>query len=228
MLRKFQLKLWMLTFLLLTSYFVLATSFHLSPVTQTNHVAQLLLNPNIGTQRRIRRSNSQLKLLAIKVALTRERNANDKLKETFQRDPASLIECVEIPCIQFHWMPELDLSEHISNHDVVVLTSPQAALVFLKHWRTSSKKKVRIASVGHGTSKPLIAEGLTPIFEPSEATGECLAKELPFIGETVFYPCSAIASNQIETILASRGFKVSVKHYTNINTLMAKVFSHFR
>lgn len=33
--------------------------------------------------------------------------------------------------------------------------------------------------LGKGTSKPLIQKGIIPEFEPSEATGEVLAKELP-------------------------------------------------
>lgn len=154
-----------------------------------------------------------MQLQAIKVALTRERFANDKLRDLItQQDSTHLIECVEIPCIEFSLEPGSDMLEHLSTtHDSVLLTSPQATEVFLKYW--CPMKPIKFVTVGKGTSKPLIAKGLYPVFEPSEATGECLAKEIPHdIGETILYPCSTLASNNIDTVLTNRGFKVCGLH----------------
>jgi uroporphyrinogen-III synthase len=142
------------------------------------------------------------------VALTREAGANDKLAALL---PASEVECVEIPCIAFG--PGEDspsLSAALTKYDSIILTSPQAAVVFLAAWQEAGKPKVRLATVGKGTSKPLKAAGLEPVFEPSDSTAETLAKELPLsLGPKVLYPSSAIAENTLVKGLEARGLSVT-------------------
>ena len=156
-------------------------------------------------------SKFEFKLLAYpKIALTRELGANDKLGALLTN-----YNCVEIPCIMFINGDDVGkLPDAIKTHDVIVITSPQAAHVFLESWHKCGKPSVKVASVGKGTSKPLISNGINVIFEPSDATAETLAKEIPLsIGKTVLYPSSAIAENVLVNGLTERGFVV-----TRLNT----------
>lgn len=81
----------------------------------------------------------------IKIGLTRENGANSKLAYLIQD-----LQCVEIPCIDF--APGTDnslLPQEISNSDSIVITSPQAADVFLTAWKQAgSPLDVQIATVG--------------------------------------------------------------------------------
>jgi len=144
------------------------------------------------------------------VALTREAGANDKLRNLLPG-----ITCVEIPCLAFEEGDDLkDLPAAMKSHDVIVITSPQAATTFLNSWKANEKPPVKIATVGKGTSKPLIAAGINIVFEPSDSTAETLAAELPTsLGTSVLYPSSAIAENTLSNGLESRGFRV-----TRLNT----------
>ncbi len=63
-----------------------------------------------------------------KVALTRELGANSKLQNLLSGYDD--IECIEIPCIEFVYMPDLErLSSSMNSHDVIVLTSPKVTLI---------------------------------------------------------------------------------------------------
>ncbi len=111
----------------------------------------------------------------LKVALTREEGTNDKLAVLLPN-----FDCIELPCLAFEKMDAtLQLDSAIKAHDAVVLTSPQSVNVFLEAWFRLGKPAIKVATVGKGTSKPLISSGIIPIFEPSEALGAVLAKELP-------------------------------------------------
>jgi uroporphyrinogen-III synthase len=149
-----------------------------------------------------------------RIALTREAGANDKLAQLLSsqgRQGPAQWECVEIPCIAFG--PGNDTAQlpaSLSACDSVVLTSPQAAGVFLDAWLAAGRPDVRLATVGKGTSKPLIAAGLQPAFEPSDSTAETLAAELPVaLGPRILYPSSAIAENTLVKGLEARGFSVT-------------------
>lgn len=148
-----------------------------------------------------------------RVALTRELGANDKL-----RGLLSGIDCVELPCLSFvdgEDLPSLPMS--ISKFDIIVLTSPQAARVFIHAWKQIGMPSVKIATVGKGTSAVLIKHGVSPAFEPSDATGESLAAELPeSLGKSVLYPSSSIADNKLVVGLEKRGF--AVKRLNTYNT----------
>jgi uroporphyrinogen-III synthase len=142
--------------------------------------------------------------------LTRELGANDAIKELLHG-----LDCIELPCIAFGNGPDTDkLASAIPQYDIISITSPQAASVFLKAWESIDKPKVQVVTVGKGTAKPLIAAGITPAFQPSEFTAEVLAAELPeSLGKRVLYPSSAIAENVLQSGLEARGFQV-----TRLNT----------
>jgi len=150
------------------------------------------------------------------VALTRENGANDKLLALLDG-----VECVELPCIAFASGEDSDkLPSALPEHDLVVITSPQAAGVFLAACEKANlgPGDLTIATVGKGTSKPLKEKGFEPVFEPSDSTAASLAKELPDQwGTRVLYPSSSLAEKKLETGLSERGFTVTrLNTYTTI------------
>ena len=141
----------------------------------------------------------------LKVALTRENGANDKLWQLLHPK----VNCYEIPCIMFDKGADVEqLGEAILEYDVVVITSPQGAKVFLESWRQAgSPSPLKVVTVGKGTSKPLMEAGIEPVFEPSDSTAATLAQELPrYLGESVLYAASALADNRLVEGLLGRGF----------------------
>lgn len=159
--------------------------------------------------------NSMAISMSLKVALTREDGANDKVLNLLGD-----VDCFEIPCIMFDSGPDSDkLEEFVSTVDTIAITSPYAASVFLKAWRAiGSPQTTKVVTVGKGTSKPLIEAGLIPAFEPSDSTAATLAKEVPLsLGNSVLYPASALADNKLESGLTDRGFKVTrLNTYTTV------------
>lgn len=142
------------------------------------------------------------------VALTRESGANDKLLNLLSNE-----NCIELPCIAFASGEDAaKLPEALDLCDLVVLTSPQAANVFMAACEGAGKSpdSITVATVGKGTSKPLVAKGYHPVFEPSDSTAVTLAAELPDAwGKRVLYPSSALAETKLENGLISRGFEVN-------------------
>jgi uroporphyrinogen-III synthase len=144
--------------------------------------------------------------MVTKVALTREAGANEKLAKLLDG-----LDTVEIPCIMFADGEDADkLPGALKSFDIVVITSPQAASVFIDAWMKAGKPTdIKIATVGKGTSKPLISNGLKIDFEPSDSTAETLALELPAsLGKTVLYPSSSLAQETLASGLMERGFEV--------------------
>jgi uroporphyrinogen-III synthase len=91
------------------------------------------------------------------VALTREDGSNQKLRVLLE---SKNIKCIEIPCIAFAAGKDIHkLEEEILNNDIIVISSPQAADVFLEAWAKLGKPSVKVATVGKGTSKPLQQKG---------------------------------------------------------------------
>lgn len=142
------------------------------------------------------------------VALTRECDTNDKLNVLLPT-----IDCVKLPCVRFQPFPlQSSFVKGMSKCDNVMITSPQAAKVFL---RLCSEKildptQSPIISVGNGTSEVLKSENIHPVFEPSLSTAECLAKECPTkYGMKVFYPASELADGKLVYNLEKRGFEVT-------------------
>ncbi|KAK4429043.1 Uroporphyrinogen-III synthase, chloroplastic [Sesamum alatum] len=157
-----------------------------------------------------------------KVVVTRERGKNGKLINALA---SCGINCLELPLIQHMQLPDLDkLSSVLSStsFDWIVITSPEAGVVFLDAWKAAGTPKIRVGVVGAGTAsvfekiQPSLKQSLNVAFAPSKATGKVLAAELPDCGNercTVLYPASAKASNEIEGGLVKRGFTV-----TRLNT----------
>ncbi|KAA0060869.1 uroporphyrinogen-III synthase [Cucumis melo var. makuwa] len=134
------------------------------------------------------------------------------------------INCLELPLIQHRQGPDLNRLQSVLSDTVfdwIVITSPEAGLVFLEAWKAAGMPKVRIGVVGAGTAnifeEVLQSSKLLEVaFAPSKAIGKVLASELPKLGNTkcsVLYPASTKASNDIEECLSNRGFEV-----TRLNT----------
>ena len=92
----------------------------------------------------------------------------------------------------------------------IVVITVEAASVFIDSWKKAGNPTgFKIVTVGKGTSKPLIENGLIPAFEPSDSTAVTLAAELPeTLGKRVLYPSSALADNKLVSGLQSRDFAV--------------------
>lgn len=133
---------------------------------------------------------------------------------------------MELPLIQHQQLSDMDRLSSLlraeAYFDWIVITSPEAGLVFLDAWKAAGNPGVKVAVVGAGTASTFegisepIKQYLEVAFQPSKATGKILASELPNCGNgrcTVLYPASAKASNEIEEGLLKRGFEV-----TRLNT----------
>ncbi|KAK1263053.1 hypothetical protein QJS04_geneDACA017451 [Acorus gramineus] len=155
------------------------------------------------------------------VVVTRERGKNAKLIKALAKHD---INCLEVPLIKHSEGPDLNKLSTVltdTKFDWIVITSPEAALVFLTAWKAAGTPEVQIGVVGAGTAS--IFEEIQPMekslhvaFSPTKATGKILAAELPKRGSqtcTVLYPASVKAGSEIEEGLSNRGFKV-----TRLNT----------
>lgn len=142
----------------------------------------------------------------VDIALTREAGANDKLIKLLPH-----LSCVELPCIAFGPGADIDsLEVEILKHDLIAITSPQAANIFLNCWEKIGRPHVKTATVGKGTSSILSKRGIIPVFEPSDFTAESLSRDLPAsLGSSILYPSSSLAENTLQNGLTSRGFKVT-------------------
>eukprot|EP00929_Paragymnodinium_shiwhaense_P013078 TRINITY_DN120936_c0_g1_i1.p1 TRINITY_DN120936_c0_g1~~TRINITY_DN120936_c0_g1_i1.p1 ORF type:complete len:309 (+),score=38.92 TRINITY_DN120936_c0_g1_i1:64-927(+) len=159
----------------------------------------------------------------LRVALTREAGQNEKLRDLLEkrlgdRQP----QLVELPCIEHGRGPDFSQLEIVLKSlamgeqlvDSIVLTSPEAARVFLRAWDGYAKDAshefpVPLVTVGKGTTAVVLKAGLGVSFEPSKANAETLAAELPTeFGPRVLYPASAQAQQTLQEGLQSRGFTV--------------------
>lgn len=160
------------------------------------------------------------------VVLTREQGKNEELMQALDARSISwlempLIEAAEGPDRSAEGLPllqQLYTRLHTLGHrellsvllvedqfDYVVLTSPEAAAVFISGWRDAGKPPVRIATVGTGTSRVLLADAdaaaLTPVFEPTKANAVHLSAELPEVvggSKRVLYPASVKAGTDLQ------------------------------
>ncbi|KAF5817730.1 putative uroporphyrinogen-III synthase [Helianthus annuus] len=165
-----------------------------------------------------------------RVVVTRERGKNGKLVKALA---AHGINCLELPLIQHTHLPDLErLSALLSAtaFDWIIITSPEAALVFLDAWKAAGSPSVKVAVVGAGTASIFDEAAVSCkkfidiAFVPSKATGKVLASELPKHGNercTVLYPASAKASHDIEEGLSKRGFQV-----LRLNTYTTETVQH--
>lgn len=152
--------------------------------------------------------------------LTREDGKNGKLRKLLD---ARSVASAELPCIAFEQLPgvdELQGALKSGEHGCIVLTSPEAATVFLNAWRSVSEPDLPpLATVGAGTAAVLTGAGLDAGFVPSKATGKTLANELPppSDGGTVLYPASALAADTVVDGLKARGISARrIDTYTTV------------
>ena len=152
--------------------------------------------------------------------LTREDGKNGKLAKLLaKRD----VPCEELPCIGFERLGGYDLLRDAlasGSQGCIVLTSPEAATVFLDAWRAADEPALSpLATVGAGTAAVLTGAGLDAGFVPSKATGKTLAAELPAPegGGSVLYPASALAAGAVEGGLRARGIDTErIDTYTTV------------
>ncbi|WOL03810.1 uroporphyrinogen-III synthase, chloroplastic [Canna indica] len=163
-----------------------------------------------------------------KVVVTRERGKNAKLVDALEKHN---IGCLEVPLVGHTKGPDADNLPsilHESEFDWIVITSPEAAAVFLEAWRVAGTPKVRIGVVGAGTASVFhetlqsFEQSVEIAFSPSKATGKVLASELPKYGQNnkVLYPASVKAGSEIERGLSARGF--DVKRLNTYDTVLVK------
>eukprot|EP01018_Ginkgo_biloba_P005846 Gb_09233 [translate_table: standard] len=156
-----------------------------------------------------------------KVVVTREFGKNGKLIKALENLGIS---CLELPLIEHTEGPDLKClpaTLRDNTFDWIVITSPEAGLVFLDAWKAAGAPNVQIGVVGSGTASVFEKLGQTNSnllkigFLPSKATGRVLTVELPKSRDacTVLYPASMKASDEIEQGLSERGFQV-----TRLNT----------
>ena len=151
--------------------------------------------------------------------LTREDGKNGKLRKLLD---ASGVDSAELPCIAFERLPGFDklaASLQVGSAGWLILTSPEAASVFLDARKAagSSLGLPKLATVGAGTAQILEAAGLRADFVPTKATGKVLAAELPPDARDVLYPASALAADTVATGLAARGINIQrIDTYTTV------------
>lgn len=150
------------------------------------------------------------------VVVTREHGKNGKLMKALEKRG---IQCLELPLIEHRDgpdLPQLVPTLHEVEFEWIIVTSPEAATVFLRAWKEAGCPKVRIAVVGAGTGDLFKnaeqgSDRLEVAFSPSKATAKVLASELPKLNDgnnRVLYPASLKAGDDLETGLKERGFNV--------------------
>lgn len=159
----------------------------------------------------------------IGIALTREDGKNGKILKALQyHSQITSDSCfiTEIPCIEHAPGPDsgdpfLTTVLKATAFDYIVITSPEAALVFSATWEQAKKQRPddclqlpKICAVGKATEDTLISQDIPVFFVPSKATAATLVEELPPVasGSTtnVLYPASAKAKVTLQNGLESR------------------------
>ncbi|KAL3628259.1 hypothetical protein CASFOL_027305 [Castilleja foliolosa] len=172
-----------------------------------------------------------------KVVVAREQGKNGKLIDALCKANRG-ISSLELPLIQHTRLPDLDkLSSLLSStsFDWIIITSPEAGLVFLEAWKIAETPRVRVGVVGAGTAsvfekiEPTWEQSLNVAFVPSKAIGKVLTAELPDHGNercTVLYPASAKAGHEIQEGLTKRGFEVTrLNTYTTVSVDISDLMS---
>jgi len=151
-----------------------------------------------------------------RVVVTRESGKNGKLSSMLE---AAGLESLEMPLVETVPGPDrARLSAVLAEEefDWVVITSPEAAAVFLEGWRAAGQPAVHVAVVGIGTADALQGSGVEVQFVPPLAHAVSFSAELPLPEgrpATILYPSSAIAATTLQDGLEARGCIV-----TRLNT----------
>lgn len=176
------------------------------------------------------------------VALTREAGNNGKLMQAIQSssklgEKVEQLQFIELPCIEHVEGPDastLPVVLATTPFDYICITSPEAAIVFLKAWELAKEMYKpsheaplgKIAVVGKATEQVLSQHGLDVAFVPTKATAKVLADELPAFQReghltTVLYPASLQAKTNLEDGLSKRG-DFLVRRLNTYDTLPAE------
>ena len=149
------------------------------------------------------------------VALTREEGKNGRLDAAIKRAFAVELRTVELPCVATSessgGLALLREAFAGAAADWLVVSSPESARIVLEQWERVQRPRLpAVAAIGAGTAMVLTDGGVEVCFEPSKASFNVLASELPYGDEArrVLYPASAKASDGNVRALEERGFVV--------------------
>lgn len=144
-------------------------------------------------------------LAGMTVILTRDADDNAALAARLRRS-SSLV--IELPCVRAEPLedtgPIADALAALSEEDWLVLTSRHGADAVAR----CGPSRAAVAAVGRATAERSRAHGLRVEFEPTVASGECLARELPERGGIALLARSDRALPDLPRILRGRGFAV--------------------
>lgn len=147
------------------------------------------------------------------VALTRSLQENHNLASLLH---ARALSTIQLPCIQFQAGPDASLLRDClqqERFDFTLLTSPQAARVYVQALQTlgedAMRRNSKVIGIGPGTSVVLQGCGIETLFTPTLPNAITLASEIPLsFGSKVLYPTSTLASHDLQSSLELRGFEV--------------------
>jgi len=148
------------------------------------------------------------------IALTRIKNMNKQLSNNLLMDNMKIkkcsITCLELPCIECvtNAAAANQLKTAVRSQDAVLLTSPKAAKILVEHCDHADLSRLKLVSLGKGTSAVLLRAGLVPTFESTAPSATGLAASLPadYKQLRMLYPASALADSVLQTQLCARGF----------------------
>lgn len=137
---------------------------------------------------------------------------------------------MELPCIVHANGPDLSklvstLKDPTDTFDYIIITSPEAAHVFIKAWEEATQsssssssssslvQNTKLVAVGKATEETLLQHGLHVDFVPTKATAKTLVQELPPSTQAtregrftkVLYPASVKAKPTLQNGLNERG-----------------------
>ncbi|HEV8670643.1 MAG TPA: uroporphyrinogen-III synthase [Candidatus Limnocylindria bacterium] len=139
------------------------------------------------------------------VVLTRDPADNAALAARLRRDGA---EVIELPCVHVEPLADMrplrDALAALGESDWLVLTSRHGADAVARCGPT----RAAVAVIGRATAEQMRAYGLRVDFEPTAATGERLARELPELGGVALLARSDRALSDLPRILRARRFAV--------------------
>ena len=155
------------------------------------------------------------------VILTREVEDNAALVARLREWSA---EVIELPCVRVEPVENAHaLAEALAalrDDDWLVLTSRHGADAVA----ACGPVRAAVAAIGRATAERSRAHGLRVEFEPTVASGERLAKELPMRGGTVLLARSDRALPDLPRVLRERGFAVrEVVAYRTIPSAQGEV-----
>jgi uroporphyrinogen III methyltransferase/synthase len=144
------------------------------------------------------------------IVVTRARAQASQLRTMLEALGASVIEA---PVLRVRFREEdLVTDERVASRwDWIAFTSQNGVEAFFAALRRAGRDAralgtTRVAAVGDATAAALERHGVVADFTPSQATGECLARELPRVtGARVLLPQGSLAGDRLADGLRARG-----------------------